>query len=348
MSDDWSMTERRAETAIAPIMSELLGISDEGIEVSAASERASYDLKLRAKDWKFAVELAPGAPSTYLSKWQRLAAAAPPKWVPALVVPFMTPHGRALCDTHAINWLDLSGNVSIRAPGLRLFVEGRTNKHAKPGRPSSPFAKRAVRLTRALLQAPQRNWTIKDCAAVSGLDMSQASRTVRRLVDDELLSREGSVVRVISPQRLLEAWRADTDFSKHRVLKGVVAARGGEELTSQLARRLDESSMPAAATGLAAAWQYDHFASFRLATFYLRKWPTDAQLSALRFQETSSGANVWLVMPADDGVFDGEAIVDGIRCVHPVQVYVDLKDHPERASEAAEHLEQHVLSWNVA
>ena len=25
-------------------------------------------------------------------------------------------------------------------------------------------------------------------------------------------------------------------------------------------------------------------------------------------------------------------------CVHPVQVYLDLKDHPERASEAADKL----------
>jgi hypothetical protein len=30
--------------------------------------------------------------------------------------------------------------------------------------------------------------------------------------------------------------------------------------------------------------------------------------------------------------------VGGVPCVHPVQVYVDLKDQPERASEAAEHL----------
>jgi hypothetical protein len=29
--------------------------------------------------------------------------------------------------------------------------------------------------------------------------------------------------------------------------------------------------------------------------------------------------------------------------VHPVQAYVDLKDHPERASEAAAHLRAEVL-----
>ncbi|MGV3625962.1 MAG: hypothetical protein ACO1OB_34450 [Archangium sp.] len=341
------MTERRAVAAIAPIMSELLGISAEQVDVGPAAERANYDLKLRADDWKFAVELAPGAPSTYLAKWQKLAASAPAKWVSALVVPYMTAHGRVLCESHGINWIDLSGNVSIRAPGLRLFVMGRENRHAKPGRPSSPFAKRAVRITRALLQEPERAWTIKDCAEASGLDMSQASRTVRRLINDELLVRDDGLVRVPSPQRLLEAWRADADFSKHRVLQGTIAARSGEELAPRLSQRLEELELPAAASGLAAAWQYDHFAAFRLTTFYVANWPSDAQLEALGFRETTSGGNVWLVVPSDDGVFDGASVVDGIRCVHPVQVFVDLKDHPERAREAAEHLESHVLKWTA-
>lgn len=32
-----------------------------------------------------------------------------------------------------------------------------------------------------------------------------------------------------------------------------------------------------------------------------------------------------------------------ISCAHPVQVYLDLKDHPERSAEAAGALRQNVL-----
>ena len=49
-----------------------------------------------------------------------------------------------------------------------------------------------------------------------------------------------------------------------------------------------------------------------------------------------------LVVPNDEGVFHGAEIVDGIRCVHPVQAYVDLKDHPERAPEAASEIRRHL------
>gem|GEM_PF-4192249 len=59
------------------------------------------------------------------------------------------------------------------------------------------------------------------------------------------------------------------------------------------------------------------------------------------------GAFVWLVFPRDEGVFHGVQEVDGVRCVHPVQVYVDLKGHPERADEAAEHLLREHLGWGA-
>jgi len=32
-------------------------------------------------------------------------------------------------------------------------------------------------------------------------------------------------------------------------------------------------------------------------------------------------------------------------CVHPVQVYLDLKGHPERAKEAASMVRQERLKW---
>ena len=55
------------------------------------------------------------------------------------------------------------------------------------------------------------------------------------------------------------------------------------------------------------------------------------------------GENVWLVVPNDEGVFHGAAEREGICCVHPVQVYLDLKNHPERSEEAAAQLRLKIL-----
>ena len=65
----------------------------------------------------------------------------------------------------------------------------------------------------------------------------------------------------------------------------------------------------------------------------------------MSFREDPQGANVWLVLPNDDGVFHGADEQDGLRCVHPVQVYLDLEGHTERAQEAADHLRAELLNW---
>jgi len=72
--------------------------------------------------------------------------------------------------------------------------------------------------------------------------------------------------------------------------------------------------------------------------------PSATLLAALSFREESRGANVWLVVPNDDGVFQGTQTKEELVCVHPVQVYLDLKGHPERSAEAADRLRQNLFS----
>ena len=120
------------------------------------------------------------------------------------------------------------------------------------------------------------------------------------------------------------------NFNKHYVLRGHVAARSGEALLRQLSARLNRASVPYAATGLAAAWSLDHFAGFRTVSMYLWQEPSSDLIDALSFREDTRGANVWLIIPNDEGVFDGASIRNGIHCVHPVQAYLDLHAHPER------------------
>ena len=148
---------------------------------------------------------------------------------------------------------------------------------ARPGRPASVFERRSSRLARVLLQHPGRKWSVRACAKESGLNEGHVSRIVARLVADEFLRKEDKRLRVADPQCLLDAWREAADFSKHRVLRGHVAARSGEELLGLVSRRLADAHLTHAATGLGAAWLYDHFAMFRLATIFLREWPRPDQ-----------------------------------------------------------------------
>jgi hypothetical protein len=50
-----------------------------------------------------------------------------------------------------------------------------------------------------------------------------------------------------------------------------------------------------------------HFAAFRIATFFLAESPSKALREKLGFREDARGANLWLVLPNDAGVFRAES-----------------------------------------
>jgi hypothetical protein len=160
-----------------------------------------------------------------------------------------------------------------------------------------------------------------------------------------LIRDDTGAVKPRDPSLMLDAWREEYDFEKHRILRGHVAARSGDALLRVVAQNLSEYGVDHAASGLGAAWLITRFAGFRLVTFYLREQPSAALLDGLSFREGARGANVWLVVPNDEGVFHGAAEQEGVRCVHPIQIYVDLGAHPERATEAATELRERCVGW---
>ena len=266
--------------------------------------------------------------------------------VPLVAVPFMGTIGRELCAEYDVAWLDLSGNARIFVPGLRILIEGKPNLYKRPGRPSTPFAPKSSRISRWLLMHPTEPVTQRELARATRTDEGYTSRVVGKLEDEGLVIRnvDGAIL-PREPDLLLDAWLEVYNFNKHYVLRGHVATRSGEELLRQMSDRLKRASVPYAATGLAAAWSLDHFAGFRTVSMYLRQEPSPDLIDALSFREETRGANLWLIIPNDEGVFDGASTRDGIHCVHPVQAFLDLHAHPERAREAARELRNEHLQW---
>lgn len=268
------------------------------------------------------------------------------KAIPLVAVPFMGEVGRERCEQAGVSWLDLSGNACLIAPGLRVVVEGRPNRFKRRGRPANAFAPKSARIARWLLMHPYQFASQREIARDTEMDEGFTSRIVAKLEADGLVERgpDGGI-RVSDPGLLLDAWWEVYDFSKHHIVRGHVPARSGDILLRRLSAELDRASLSPAATGLGAAWLLSNFATFRIVTFYLQGKPSPETLQQASFHEDPQGANVWLVTPNDTGVFQGSTERDGIRCVHPVQVYLDLKGHPERAQEAAQRLRADYLNW---
>ena len=311
-------------------------------------ENNRADLLVSAGSFNFAVEWkASGQASAVamaIRSIRRFVEKSRKKFIPLVAAPFIGEVGQKMCEEADVCWLDLSGNAHLSGPGLRVNIEGKPNQFKRPGRPRSLFAPKSARIARWLLVEPDRSFTQRELAKVSGLDEGFTSRIVRQLEEQRLVSRDSAgAVKVADFDALLDAWREAYEFSRHHIVRGHIAARSSDEILRKVSAQLKRDKLEHAATGLAGAWLCSGFAGFRLVVVYVAQLPGKAACEELGFHETERGENVWLVQPNDAGVFHGSTEREGIACAHPVQVYLDLKNHPARSAEAAEALRKTLL-----
>ncbi len=339
MSPKANEFERRAERELPKILAELIRAPADAIRISRASSVADFVIELPGRS--LVAEAKASARTGDVAQAARRArdAAAQVGGLPVVVVPYMGAAGRGIAEQERVGYVDLSGNANLVDDDWYIRVEGRRNRFPAPGRPSSPFAPVGARVSRALLNEPERWWRQVELVEATGLDDGRVSRLVRRLAELELVENDEGKVRPRDPALLLDAWAETYEFRKHEIVPGHVSGTG-----ISLARQLGEmlSGSRHAVTGLPAAWLLDGFAQFRLVSVYVDGDPHDLA-DDVGLRQEPRGANVQLIGPNDPGVFYGSREVDGLACAAPVQVYLDLLALPERAQEAADHLRDGVL-----
>jgi len=342
------LSEKDAQQKIVDLLAKWLKISKNEIR---AIDNNNADAHFKVGKNEFLIEIKSGSNSAQVSSaiqaLKKNQIQSQTHLIPLVVVPFMGVVGRRLCEDSDVSWADLSGNADIFASNFRIHIVGQTNLFKNPGRPSSPFAPKSARIARWLLINAGKPMTQRELSFATNVDEGFTSRIVSRLEDEGLVSRrdDGSIV-VPNPDLLLDSWREKYDFRKNHIIKGHMAARSSNEILQKISESLSGKNIQHAATGLSGAWLYGKFAGFRTVTFYIDRQPSNELMKIFEFREEERGANVWLTVPKDEGVFHGSDKVEGINCAHPVQVYLDLLGHPERAMEAAENLRKEFLNWN--
>lgn len=237
-----------------------------------------------------------------------------------------------------VGYVDLTGNVRVvlARPGLFIETQGASEDPDREERPARSLrGAKAGRIVRALVDRKEAPG-VREIAALTKIDAGYVSRVLSLLDTEALITRVGrGRIESVDWPALLRRWARDAPLESRGNARTYLEPRGLTALVGRLAK----SDERYAVTGSLAAATFAPLASPRLATVWLRDAHEAATRLALRPAE--AGANVLLIEPDDEGVFEGAVNREGVCYAATSQVAVDLLTSTGRGPAEGEEL----ITW---
>ena len=253
------------------------------------------------------------------------------------IAPWMSSATRQVLVDQGANLIDLTGGVRVALADPGLFIETK-GADRDPWPSASKVTLRgsqAARIVRALCEA-RPPIGIRALADKAGTTPGYVSKLVRMLDEQAAVRRtQSGQVGEVDLRRLLERWADDAPLEKRATTSSWLAPRG----LSAMQERLRELDVRYAVTGSFAAARRAPVTAPRLISIYVEDPEAFAGAASLRPAE--AGANVLLLVPDDDSVFDGTWTDQGLRFAALPLVVADLLSGPGRGPAEAEAL----LTW---
>jgi hypothetical protein len=295
---------------------------------------------IRLRQGEVAIKLsAAGLSVPYPSGLRQLLAREPD--VDLIVVERAPPGLRDAAEQAGLSYLDVNGRGRVVAAGL-VYVASPDPADRVEKLRSSPFAPKASRVVRTLLNEPQNRWRLSDVAVLSDLNPGNVHRVLAALIDRGIVERDEDAYLVADPGSLLEAWADQHQQPAERI---VVQGDGGlEDCVRALIGKLDGKAV---VSGELAAEELAPYLPAETAIIHC--------LDAERFAALASKDEPSLAF----GVLRGQVVVDladegygafrserkGLPLATAAQIYVDLAADRGRGREAAEHLRREALRF---
>ena len=244
-----------------------------------------------------------------------------------VIAPWISGRSQGMLRDAGINYVDLTGNVSMRStsPAIAVRLQGaaRSPHRMRPVGPSATLGgARTGRLVRALVDvAPP--YRVSELAQRSGLSLSYVSKLVDTLTGQLLVRREGRLIVDVDWQNLLRSRAEHQNLLKNNPYVAAIAPNGIPAVLGELQKfARGNSDHPIVVTGSFAARKIVPIAVGGQLMLYVAG-DFDAVQTGLGLLPTSEGADVLLVRPKDDVVFTGTRIVDGLSHVALSQLALD-------------------------
>lgn len=258
--------------------------------------------------------------------------------LPLIAAPYLSARSKELLAERGISYADSTGNVRLVAQSPALFVErlGATKDPWPDDQPLRSLRGRgASRAVRALVDF-RPPYGVRELASRAGVSPATLSRVADLLARDALLTKDaGGAVIDIDWAGTIRRWSQDYELRRSNTVTSFLDPRG----LTDVAEKLGKSKLRYAATGSIAAQRFAPIAPARVASVYVDDAPRAAD--RLKLKPADAGANVLLVEPFDEVVFERTKTRDELVTVAPTQLAADLLTGPGREPSEGEEL----LAW---
>jgi hypothetical protein len=278
-------------------------------------------------------------------------AARHPRYLPVLVVPYLSERGRQMCKTAGVGYIDLSGNCYLKWGSLYVEKVGERKLPRQQRQSKRLFSDKASLILRRMLAEPHRLWGARELARTSGVSVSWAWAVLAGLAAADYAARAGRETNLSRPLDLLQDWADWFDFSRrNEIYSYFCEAPTSEALIDRIRSAQVAEPDRYALTLHAGASLVAPFARFHEVYLYVAPFadPSETEqwwMETLHLEKVDTGGNLYLVWPYyKHGAFYRAREINGVCVVSDIQLYVDLYNFPMRGREQAEHLMRRRLS----
>lgn len=257
------------------------------------------------------------------------------------MAPYISQEAARVCIKENIGYLDFSGNCFICFDQVYIENRGEPNLFTKRRDLRSLYSPKAERVLRVLLNNPKKMWKVKDLADEAVVSLGQISNVKKLLNDREWLKIESDGFSLEQPEELISEWAGNYRFRKNRVMD-FYSMKDIPEIEDTLANLCRRKGIKYALTGFSGAARLAPAVRYKRAFVYIVE-SEEAIASHPDLKKVTSGANVTLLTPYDEGVFYNTRQIDGMSVVSPVQIYLDLVGFRGRGEEAANAILEEII-----
>jgi hypothetical protein len=252
------------------------------------------------------------------------------------LAPYISETAANLCEEEGIGYIDLAGNCRLSFGQVYIEQRGKQNPYSEKRVLRSLYSPKSERILRVLLVAQQSSWKVEELAAAANVSVGLVSKVKRVLEDREWIDTQVAGIKLRAPEAALKEWAENYRYEKHD-RSDYYSFASGAELERQIAEGARSCNVRIALTGFSAAVRFTPAVRYTRSMVFCNGDPS-CLAQALDLKRVSSGANLTLIRPYDEGVFYGAEDRDGVPVVTPVQAYIDLRKQAARGEEAADAL----------